>query len=199
MSDMSHKIYIFSLKSVGRLVRCSPLLTLSPKSPGFKPQTGRKEEQKFKFYQAIRNQDQIFNGFNPESTIETSDQNFARDFEWPKLRVFKKTFEIPPEVSIERKPEKFSKFQAKINYCVLLSQHAVHANKTLHVLLDTLRALTAFLTENRYAADACVLSHIVLKWLSIYAGHACGYTQARLHLLDGLGRAGTNTMKAHSI
>jgi hypothetical protein len=40
--DISHKIYFFSLKSVGRLVRWSPLLTLCPKSPKFKPQTGQK-------------------------------------------------------------------------------------------------------------------------------------------------------------
>jgi hypothetical protein len=47
VSDTSTKICIFSLKSVGRLVRWSPLL--SPKSPGFKPQTGlAKEEQKIK-------------------------------------------------------------------------------------------------------------------------------------------------------
>jgi hypothetical protein len=46
MSDITHNIYIFSLKSVGRLVRWSPLLTLSPKSPGFKPQTGQKRRTK---------------------------------------------------------------------------------------------------------------------------------------------------------
>jgi hypothetical protein len=46
MSDISHKFNNFSLKSVDRLVRWSSLLILSPKSPGFKPQTGQKEEQK---------------------------------------------------------------------------------------------------------------------------------------------------------
>jgi hypothetical protein len=48
MSDMSHKFYIFSLESGGRLVRWSPLLTLSPKSPGFKPKQARKDKQKIK-------------------------------------------------------------------------------------------------------------------------------------------------------
>jgi hypothetical protein len=60
----------------------------------------------------------IFNGFNPESTTETSGLNFPRDFERPKLRILQKTYEITPEVSVERKPEKFSKFRAKKNYCV---------------------------------------------------------------------------------
>jgi hypothetical protein len=46
MSEIAHKFYIFSLKSVGRLVRWSPLLTLSPKSYGFKPQTGQKKLHK---------------------------------------------------------------------------------------------------------------------------------------------------------
>jgi hypothetical protein len=48
MNDISHKIYIFSLKSVGRLVRLSPLLTLRTKSAGFKSKQARKEEQKIK-------------------------------------------------------------------------------------------------------------------------------------------------------
>jgi hypothetical protein len=82
------------------------------------PNRPEKKNQKSKFYQAIRNQNQFFYGFNPESTTETSGLNFARDFERPKLRVSQKTYEITPEVSVERKPEKFSKFQAKKNYCV---------------------------------------------------------------------------------
>jgi hypothetical protein len=45
-SDISHKIYIFSLKSVDYLVCWSPLLALSPKSPRFKPQTVQKRRTK---------------------------------------------------------------------------------------------------------------------------------------------------------
>jgi hypothetical protein len=82
------------------------------------PNRPEKNNKKLKFYQAIRNQNQIFHGFNPESTTETSGLNFPRDFERPKLRVLQKTYEITPEVSVERKPEKFSKFRAKKNYCV---------------------------------------------------------------------------------
>jgi hypothetical protein len=66
-----------------------------------------KNNKKSKFYQTIRNQNHIFHGFNPKSTTETSVRNFARDFEWPKLQVFKKICEIPPKVSVEREPEKF--------------------------------------------------------------------------------------------
>jgi hypothetical protein len=118
MSDVSHKMYILSLKSVGHLVRWSPLLILNPKNPGSSSQQAKKKNKKLKFYQAIRNQNQIFHGFNSKTTTETSNRNFARDFEWPELRVLQKTYEIPPEVSVQRKPEKFSKFRAKKNYCV---------------------------------------------------------------------------------
>jgi hypothetical protein len=45
------------------------------------PNTPEKKNKKSKIYQVIRNQNQIFHGFNPESTIETSGRNFARDFE----------------------------------------------------------------------------------------------------------------------
>jgi hypothetical protein len=76
MSDTSYKIYIFSLKSVGRLVRWSPLLTLSPKS-----QIDQKKEQKIKVLPGDQKSESNFHGFNPKTTIETSDQNFARDFE----------------------------------------------------------------------------------------------------------------------
>jgi hypothetical protein len=34
-------------------------------------------------------------------------------------------YEVSKEVSVERKPEKFSKFQAKINYCVFFSSRLV--------------------------------------------------------------------------
>jgi hypothetical protein len=78
----------------------------------------KKNNKSNKFNQAIRNQNPIFHGFNPESTTETSGLNFARDFERPKLWVLQKTYESTPEVSVERKPEKFSKFQAKKNYCI---------------------------------------------------------------------------------
>jgi hypothetical protein len=82
------------------------------------PNRPEKKNKKSKFYQAIRNQNQIFHGFNPESTTETSGLKFPRDFETPKLRVLQKTYEITPEVSVERKPEKFSKSRAKKNYSV---------------------------------------------------------------------------------
>jgi hypothetical protein len=77
------------------------------------PNRPEKKNKKSKFNQAIKNQNQIFHGFNPKSTTETSGLNFPRDFERPKLRVLQKTFEITPEVSVERKPEKFSKFRVK--------------------------------------------------------------------------------------
>jgi hypothetical protein len=80
------------------------------------PNRPEKKNKKFKFYQAIRNQNKIFHGFNLETTTKTSDRNFARDFYWPKLRV-KKIYKFSPEVSDERKSEKFSNFRAKMNYC----------------------------------------------------------------------------------
>jgi hypothetical protein len=80
------------------------------------PNRPEKKNKKSKFYQAIRNQNQNFHGFNPESTTETSGMNFPRDFERPKFGVLQKTYEITPEVLVERKPEKFSKFRAKKNY-----------------------------------------------------------------------------------
>jgi hypothetical protein len=45
------------------------------------PNRPEKKNKKSKIYQAIRNQNHIFNGFNRETTTETSDRNFARDFE----------------------------------------------------------------------------------------------------------------------
>jgi hypothetical protein len=49
-----------SLKSVSRLVHWSPLLALSPKSPGSKPKQLRKEDQKLQFSKAFRNQNNFF-------------------------------------------------------------------------------------------------------------------------------------------
>jgi hypothetical protein len=49
----------------------------------------------------------------------------------------------------------------KVGFFLLLSQQAVRVDKTLHVLLGALRKLTAFLTANRHAGEACVLSHIL--------------------------------------
>jgi hypothetical protein len=83
------------------------------------PNRPEKKKKKSKFYQAIRNQNQIFHGFNPESTTETLGLNFPRDFERPKLWVLQKTYEITPKVLVEWKPEKFSMFRAKKNYCVV--------------------------------------------------------------------------------
>jgi hypothetical protein len=45
------------------------------------PSRPEKKNKKSKFYQAIRNQNQFFHGFKPESTAETSGRDFARDFE----------------------------------------------------------------------------------------------------------------------
>jgi hypothetical protein len=99
MSDTSSKFCIFSLKSVGPLVRWSPLLTLSPKSPGFKPQTGQKRRTKNQSStrQTIRNQNQIFHGFKPESTNETSDRNFVRDFGDRNFGFYKKHTKSHPK------------------------------------------------------------------------------------------------------
>jgi hypothetical protein len=103
------------------LVRLSPLLTFEPKNSWVQaPNRPEKNNKKSKFYQTIRNQNQIFHGLNPKSTTEISGLNFPLDFERPKLRVSQKTYEITPEVSVERKPEKFSKFRAKKKYCVIL-------------------------------------------------------------------------------
>jgi hypothetical protein len=55
------------------------------------PNRPEKKNKKSKFYQAIRNQNQNFHGFIPESTTETSGLNFPRNFERPKLRVLQKT------------------------------------------------------------------------------------------------------------
>ena len=90
-----------------------------PKNPRFKPQTAQKRRPKFQsstrraeirinfFTDSIRNQ-------HPKLRVN----NFARNFEVPKLRVRKKTTEIHTEVSVERNPEIFPKFRAKVNYCV---------------------------------------------------------------------------------
>jgi hypothetical protein len=40
------------------------------------PNRPEKKNKKSKIYQAIRNQNKIFHGFNPESTTETSGLNF---------------------------------------------------------------------------------------------------------------------------
>jgi hypothetical protein len=84
------------------------------------PNRPDKKNKKSKIYQAIRNQNTFFHGFNPESTTETSGLSFPRDFERLKLRVLQKTYETTSEVSVARKPEKFSKFRAKKNYCGML-------------------------------------------------------------------------------
>jgi hypothetical protein len=51
------------------------------------PDWPEKKNKKSKFYQAIRNQNPIFHGINPESTTETSGLNFSHDFEGLKHRV----------------------------------------------------------------------------------------------------------------
>jgi hypothetical protein len=90
------------------------IVDVEPKNSWVQAPNGpEKKNKKSKFYQAIRNQNQIFHGFNLESTTETSGLNFLRDFERPKLRVLQKTYEITAEVSVEWKPEKFSKFRSK--------------------------------------------------------------------------------------
>jgi hypothetical protein len=64
----SSKFVIFSLKSVGRLVHWSPASTLSPKILGSNPTQLKKDEKKF--YQASKKQNQLFHGFDSESTSE---------------------------------------------------------------------------------------------------------------------------------
>jgi hypothetical protein len=56
MSDTTHKIYIFSLKSVGNLDRWLVSVFDLKKSWIQGPKRPEKENKKLKFYQAIRNQ-----------------------------------------------------------------------------------------------------------------------------------------------
>jgi hypothetical protein len=79
MSDTSPKFCIFSLKSV---------VDFEPKKSWVRtPNRPQRMNKKTTFYQAIRNQNLIFNGFNLESTTETSGQNFVRDFERPNKNI----------------------------------------------------------------------------------------------------------------
>jgi hypothetical protein len=98
------------------------------------PNRPKKKNKKSKVYQAIRKQIQFFNGFTSESTTETSDQYFVRYFEGPKLRVKQKTYEIPSEVSVERKWEKLSKIGNFSKIGLLKSAILVHA-----AILDCLK------------------------------------------------------------
>jgi hypothetical protein len=48
---------------------------------GSSPKQARKGEQKIKVLPSDQKSESIIHGFNPEKTTETSDRNFARDFE----------------------------------------------------------------------------------------------------------------------
>jgi hypothetical protein len=48
---------------------------------GSSPKQARKEEQKIQILPGNQKSESFFYGFNPEITTETSDWNFARDFE----------------------------------------------------------------------------------------------------------------------
>jgi hypothetical protein len=63
------------------------------------PEQANKEEQKIKVLPIDQKLESIFSRI-AESTTKTSARNFVREFEWPKLRVLQKPYEIPPEVSV---------------------------------------------------------------------------------------------------
>jgi hypothetical protein len=108
---------IFSLKSVSRLVHWFPLLTLIPKSHGFKPQTGQKRRTKIQ--SSIRRSEIRITFFmdlirNQKSKIRT--RVFRVILRDQNVGLYKiPTYETSLEVLAERKPEKFSKFRANIN------------------------------------------------------------------------------------
>jgi hypothetical protein len=109
------KFYIFSLESVGRLVRWSLLLTFSPEVLGSSHKQARKEEQKIKNLPSDQKSESHFSlKQNQQPKLRAgilrvilSDRNF---------RFYKKK-RNPTEVSVELKPEKFSKFRVKMYYC----------------------------------------------------------------------------------
>jgi hypothetical protein len=133
MSDISHKTYIFSLKSVVAW-SVGPFPFQAPNRP-------EKKNKKMKFYQAIRNQNQTFHGFNLESTTEALDRNFALDFELPNLRYLQKTYEIRKtetreilEVSGKNKSlfmKSFTTNNSPQRHC-----RTVHRNNSSHFILQ---------------------------------------------------------------
>ena len=64
------------------------------------PNSSKKWNKTLKFYQAIRNQNQFFHGFNPEKLPKLRVMNFARDFAVPKLRVWKKLPKFIPKIRL---------------------------------------------------------------------------------------------------
>jgi hypothetical protein len=94
-SDILSIFGIFPLKSVGRFVVDidSKNNIESKKSQASSSKQARKKNRKSKF-----------------------GQHYARDFDRLKLWDLEKTYKIPPEFSVEQKPEKFLKFRAKMKY-----------------------------------------------------------------------------------
>jgi hypothetical protein len=100
---------IFLLKSVGRVVRWSPLLTLSPKSSS--PKQARKEEQKIKVLPGDQESESNFSrNQQPKirariSRVILSDQNFG---------FYKKHTKSHPKFRLSGNRRNFR------NYCVLI-------------------------------------------------------------------------------
>jgi hypothetical protein len=71
------------------------------------PNRPENKNKKLKFYQAIRNQNQIFHGFNPETTTETQENRNIRE---PRnfLRIF---YSKIPTSESQSKRRLFSEFE----------------------------------------------------------------------------------------
>ena len=75
-------------------------------------------EQNFKVLPGDQKSESIFSRIQSGKTTETSGYEFCAWFCGTETSGLKKTTEIHTEDSVERKPENFPKFRAKMNYCV---------------------------------------------------------------------------------
>jgi hypothetical protein len=108
---------------------------LSPKVLGLSAKQVRKEEQKLQILlgdqKSESNFSRIQSGINNRnfgpgiSRAILSDQNFGFS---------KKTYEIPPEVSVEWKPKEFSKFQVKMKNELLFHPISFYTYSVLFVV-----------------------------------------------------------------
>jgi hypothetical protein len=114
----SSKFEIFSLKSVGRLVHWSPASTLSLKILGSNPHSSKKTKKNLSSTRRAENRMNFFTDSIRNQHPKLRVMNFARNFSGTKKSGLTKTSETQTEVSVERKPENFTKFRAKMNYCV---------------------------------------------------------------------------------
>jgi hypothetical protein len=89
-----------------------------------------KKEEKFKVLPG-RSQNQLFHGFKSESTSETLGQEFYSQFSGTETSGLTKTSETRTEVTVDRTPENFTKFRAKMNYYVVLPKVS-NSNKSKH-------------------------------------------------------------------